>query len=1044
MAAAATGYLLPAHTAAAAPFPLHFAKRSPYDALLRFVEPGTDEFAGEKAAVELERRLAQEFAGGRFFVLPDSQVRFEIARPGEYRTGIRQMPERKVLQEDVVTSAQPYFRDVTSHVFGRTDSFQKQLLRGNPYWRTHLDSATGIDTDGNQGIAVGDIDNDGVDEIYVCQSGGLPNRLYKIGPDGVAQDITERAGVGILDETTCALFIDFRNSGRQDLVVLRRYGPTLFLNQGDGTFRELPDAFHFLKPAQGVFTGMAAADYDRDGRVDLYLCTYVYVQGEDQYQYPTPYFDARNGPPNYLFHNRLTKDGGRFEDVTEAAGMSENNDRFSFAPAWCDVDGDGWPDLYVANDFGRNNFYRNRAGHFRDEAAQAGVEDVGAGMSASFFDSDGDGRPDLYVSNMWSAAGQRVVRDPAFQPGAANGAEYRRHAKGNSLYRNRGDGTFADVAGTEGAEMGRWAWSSGGFDFDLDGTPEILIASGMVTNRTQSGGTDLDSFFWRQVVAKSPDSLAVDPEYENGWNTIGQLFRGDCDWRGNEPNVFYRREKGRYVDASGVSGLDFADDTRAFAVTDFDGDGRPDVILKSRRGPQIRAMQNTCAGERPAIAVRLEGTKSNRDAIGARVEVNGQVQWMTGGSGFLSQHSKRLCFGMAGRKRAEISIVWPSGVKQTLRDLEAGFTYTVREDVATLTRVALRARKALPAGLVAADNSTAFADTWLLEPVPTPDKRRGPGFVLLQAGGAVSLPAGVPVENIDLTHEPDHVAATWSLFHRYLFEYRAEFSLPRLVLIDEQSRARKVYGAIPREAALRADLAAIGNSHDRALPFPGRYCIQPRRNYFKLGVAFYWAGYADRALPYLEEELRHRPEAWSVLLALGRIHQELGHLDAALESYQGVQKLKPGYAPAMVSTGLVLLRQKNPAAARAAFLQAFEADPKSAEAANELGLLAAQSNERDAARDWFHRAIEAVPGHAEATNNLGVFYAQIRQYADSVAAFRYGIGHNPGNEALHLNLARVYMMIGQREEARGVLQELLERRPDSTMARKLLGELEGR
>ncbi len=207
--------------------------------------------------------------------------------------------------------------------------------------------------------------------------------------------------------------------------------------------------------------------------------------------------------------------------------MNENNDRFSFAPAWCDFDGDGWPDLYVANDFGRNNLYRNRGGHFRDEAAKAGVEDIGPGMSASWFDYDGDGRPDLYVSNMWTAAGQRITRDPAFRPAAGLEEEYRRHTKGNSLYRNRGDGTFEETGPAEGVEMGRWAWGSGGFDFDHDGAPEILIATGMVTNDFGQGAgePDLESFFWRQVVAKSPAKSEAAAEYENGWNALNQFIR---------------------------------------------------------------------------------------------------------------------------------------------------------------------------------------------------------------------------------------------------------------------------------------------------------------------------------------------------------------------------------------------------------------------------------------------------------------------------------------------------------------------------------------
>ena len=126
--------------------------------------------------------------------------------------------------------------------------------------------------------------------------------------------------------------------------------------------------------------------------------------------------------------------------------MSHNNNRFSFAGAWCDYNGDGWPDLYVTNDFGRNNLYRNNDGHFQDVAAEAGVEDLGPGMSAAWLDYDGDGRADLLVSNMWSASGQRIVNDPAFGPALKDPSlreAYRHHVKGNSLYHNEGDGKFS-------------------------------------------------------------------------------------------------------------------------------------------------------------------------------------------------------------------------------------------------------------------------------------------------------------------------------------------------------------------------------------------------------------------------------------------------------------------------------------------------------------------------------------------------------------------------------------------------------------------------
>ena len=168
---------------------------------------------------------------------------------------------------------------------------------------------------------MGDIDGDGVDEIYVCQPGGLPNRLLKFAADGTLSDLSAAWGVDMLDDTSCALFLDLRNTGRQDLVVLRGGGPVLFLHEGE-RYRMRTDAFQFREVPKGGFTGMAAADFDCDGRLDLYLCCYVYFQSEAQYTYASPYHDAQNGPPNYLFRNRLADDGsGFFEDCTEETGI---------------------------------------------------------------------------------------------------------------------------------------------------------------------------------------------------------------------------------------------------------------------------------------------------------------------------------------------------------------------------------------------------------------------------------------------------------------------------------------------------------------------------------------------------------------------------------------------------------------------------------------------------------------------------------------------------------------------------------------------------
>jgi hypothetical protein len=195
---------------------------------------------------------------------------------------------------------------------------------------------------------------------------------------------------------------------------------------------------------------------------------------------PVPYHDANNGGRNALFRN----DGNfHFTDVTEATGLDVNNRRFSFAASWEDFDNDGWMDLYVANDFGRHNLYRNDHGHFTDVAAAAGVEDIGAGMSVSWGDFNRDGLMDLYVANMFSSAGSRIAYQPKFAHSQSEETvkTMQRMARGNTLFQNAGDGHFRDVSEETGVTMGRWAWASKFVDLNNDGWPDLAIANGYIT-----------------------------------------------------------------------------------------------------------------------------------------------------------------------------------------------------------------------------------------------------------------------------------------------------------------------------------------------------------------------------------------------------------------------------------------------------------------------------------------------------------------------------------------------------------------------------------
>jgi len=240
------------------------------------------------------------------------QITWREVSPGQF-----QLQQWQAIDETRSRSRSPIFSDVTRDALGDNSSYSAQLLHGVDFWRTVLDGACGMDIYGHNGVSVGDVDGDGFDDLYVCQPAGLPNRLYRNRGDGTFEDVTETSGLGVLENTACALFADFDNDGHQDLLVVRANGPLLFLNQHNGTFKQKPDAFQFANPPQGTFTGVAAADYDRDGWLDIYFCLYVYYQGTDQYRYPTPYCDANNGPPNFLMRNNRD---GTCRDATAESG----------------------------------------------------------------------------------------------------------------------------------------------------------------------------------------------------------------------------------------------------------------------------------------------------------------------------------------------------------------------------------------------------------------------------------------------------------------------------------------------------------------------------------------------------------------------------------------------------------------------------------------------------------------------------------------------------------------------------------------------------
>jgi Flp pilus assembly protein TadD/peroxiredoxin len=945
--------------------------------------------------------------------------------------------------ETVSVVSGPAFVDITSQALGGASSYAGQMLRGTDYWRTVLDGACGIDVYGNNGVAAGDFDNDGFDDLYICQPAGLPNRLYRNRGDGTFEDVTEKSGVGVLDSTACALFADFENKGVQDLLVVCGSGPLLFMNQGNGSFALKRDAFKFARPPQGTFTHASVADYDRDGRLDIYFCLYSYYLGLDQYHYPVPYFDARNGPPNFLLHN---EGDGTFTDKTEAAGLNAENDRYSFACAWGDYAGNGLPDLYVANDFGRSNLYRNNGdGTFIAVSDQAGIDVPGAGMSACWSDFDNDGHPDIYVANMWSAAGQRVSEQKWFHEKAPEDirALYRRHARGNSLYRNEGSGKFQNISRQAGVEMGRWSWCSDLWDFDHDGYPDLYVANGYISGPDKQ--TDLGSFFWRQVVAKSPDDTTPSQAYEHGWNALNELIRSDRSWSGYERNVMFANNRdGTFSEVSGAVGLDFPEDSRSFALADIDHDGRLEVILKNRNAPQLRILRNTMKDLGHSIVFRLRGTKSNRDAIGAAITVEvgelRQTRYLQAGSGFLAQHSKEILVGVGktdGTIRA--SIRWPGGLSQEFENLPVNHRIEIEEGAATFVATPFAAAPEVystPGPAPQAEALPSQVETWLIEPLKAPEfslpDLAGQSqqlssfqghFVLLNFWTTTATASGEQLKvldrhrstfaanNLDMvainldgadaataarsfaTQEKfsfpvlfatEDVAGIYNIIYRYLFDRRRDLPIPVSFLLDKDGMIVKVYqGSLDPQRVLEDIRSIPATAKDRmqkALPLGGvLYQGAFQRNDFTYGIALFQRGYLEQAAASFQQVIATKPDDPEAYYNLGTLYLRRNELEQARGYLEQTVKLRPNYPEAWNNLGMIAAQQGHADEAIRNFQQSLQYRPTYAIALLNMGNLYRRQGVFDKAQEYLNRAYEIQPDDPEINYGLGMFYAQQNQ-----------------------------------------------------------------
>ncbi len=492
------------------------------------------------------------------------------------------------------------------------------------------------------GAAFLDFDGDGLLDLYLVNGGETPrgksptpvrNALYRNLGQGRFEEVSQRAGVGQVGFYGMgAAAADYDNDGDQDLYVTGFPSSALFRNNGDGAFENVSESAGVENPERW---GASAAwiDYDRDGLLDLFVCNYAELSFANpitcDHKGIPAYCDQKSYAPSRsrLFRNR---GDGAFEEVSKASGIDRHQSR-AFGVVSIDADGDGWQDLLVAGDATPNLLLRNkRDGTFEEVGFEAdmafnseGVARSGMGIDAGDF--DGDGNPDFVVTNF--------------------------HDEFHALYRNRGKFPFRELSRSSGLTrftVPYVGWGVRFIDYDNDSDQDLMIVNGHVTRTIELARRDI---------------------------TYLQL-----------PLLLDNDGRGKLRDLADRAGPVFRTGhaARGLASGDFDNDGDSDALLvRLNRRPLL--LRNNRGQDATWIGFRLEGTRSNRDAIGARLEIDWgkgkSVRWLSGGGSFLASHDKRLLFGLgeAGPEQVEATIQWPSGQRQRLSGLETNRYHYVVE-----------------------------------------------------------------------------------------------------------------------------------------------------------------------------------------------------------------------------------------------------------------------------------------------------------------------------------------------------------------------------
>lgn len=539
---------------------------------------------------------------------------------------------------------------------------------------------------GPAGISAVDYDNDGFYDLFVPD--GVRSRLFRNRGDGSFDDATETAGLGGLDGVSVGVFADYDNDGHKDLFVSRTFQPNqLFHNNGDGTFRDVTQKAGI--GADSCTTVASWGDYNNDGFLDLYVGRYL----DPRKDIPTTFY-ARNGEPNQLYRNN---GDGTFTNVTAKAGVGETG--LCLGTVFGDYDDDGFLDLYVVNDFGRNTLYHNRRdGAFEDVTVKSNTLAYGAGMSAAFADYDNDGKLDIYVGNIrsehsWFAEEPTVYRYminmwkqgvwktdmPLYyeifrQSGLGFVGVFQQMASGNTLLRNRGDGTFEDATWKASANPPGWFWGSSFADFDNDGWQDIYSVNGWVYNDKD---TEIELQFLNNVVSRQKEfktGLFFDPKHF-----------GRMSWHGWERNRMLRNQgDGTFLEIGRPAGTDLLLNSRGIALADFWNRGRIDIAVAAS-DDRHALLKNQIENNRNWLAVELVGTQSNRDGVGARVQIRArgkqQMREVVLGDGYGSQNSLRQYFGLHDAGAVDEMIVrWPrSGIVQRFERVKANRIVEVTE-----------------------------------------------------------------------------------------------------------------------------------------------------------------------------------------------------------------------------------------------------------------------------------------------------------------------------------------------------------------------------